>query len=188
MALWGHLAYPGFLQFVYYFNTQILSLCLNELLLNHATNINDKISSCKPHISNTRVFGVFFLQPQPRSVYHYAPLSPSKSNTHAQHISNDRAPFKTTSDTHTHHISSTRVFRFFYNNSREADHPSSLPNTHTHTHKHTLSRRVRIDTLRKGERKRICDIFEMVLLGYEVCRYHLLGMDVGAGRSSSNKP
>jgi hypothetical protein len=28
----------------------------------------------------------------------------------------------------------------------------------------------------------------MVLLGYEVCRYHLLGMDVGAGRSSSNKP
>jgi hypothetical protein len=131
----GQLAYPGFFQFVYYFNTQILSMCLDELLLNHATNINDKISSCKPHISYTRVFG-FFFHNHSREAHHYAPLSPSNTNTHT--TSPTPGPLSKPLHTHTHHISNTRVFRFFYNNSREAHHPPSLQK-HTHTHSLSLT-------------------------------------------------
>lgn len=142
-----------------------------------------KSTHANPHISKTRVLG-FFLQPQPRSVPLCPPLPFQNQHTHP--ISNTRAPFKTTAHTHTHITPPTLGFLGFSTTTVEKR--TTPPPFQKHTHIHTLSRRVRIDTLRKGGRKRICDIFEMVLLGCEVCRYHLLGLDVGAGRSSSNKP
>jgi hypothetical protein len=127
----GQLAYPGFFQFVYYFNTQILSSCLNELLLNHATNINDKISSCKPHISNTRILGFFFTTTaEKRTIMPHSPLPKPTHTPHLQH----QGPFQN-HHTHTHITSPTLGFLGFCTTKKRTP---SLPSkkTHTHTHSH----------------------------------------------------
>jgi hypothetical protein len=113
------------------------------------------------------------------------PPSPLPTPTHTPHLQH-QGPFQN-HYTHTHITSPTLGFLGFSTTTVEKR-TTLPPSKNTHTHTLSLSRRVRIDTHRKGGRKRICDIFEMVLLGYEVCRYHLLGMDVGAGWSSSSKP
>lgn len=148
------------------------------------SSITQQTSTTKsPHANLTSpILGFLgFSYNHSREAYHYAPLSPSKTNTHT--ISPTPGLFQN-HHTHTHITSPTLGFLGFSTTKKRTPSLPSKKKTHTHT----LSRRVRIDTLRKGGRKRICDIFEMVLLGYEVCRYHLLGVDVGAGRSSSNKP